>query len=59
MAAREVRKHCQRANREMLLSKQQEVTRQLLEAGRKGATTEQAQLQVQMQQILKLMKMAG
>lgn len=59
MASREVRKHCQRANREMLLTKQQDVTRQLLDASKKGNTTEQAQLQVQMQQILKLMKMAG
>ena len=59
MASREVRKHCQRANRELLRTKQEEITRRLLEAGKKGSVTEQAQLQVQMQQILKLMKMAG
>ncbi len=56
MAAREVRKHIQRANRDMLKAKQMEVTQKLLEAAQSGNMTEQAQLQVQMQQILKLIQ---
>jgi hypothetical protein len=53
---REVRKHIQRANRDMLKAKQMEVTQKLLEAAQSGNMTEQAQLQVQMQQILKLIQ---
>ena len=59
MAAREIRKHCKRANRELLRRKQEQITRKLLDATQAGKLTEQAQLQVQYQQVLRLMKMAS
>lgn len=59
MAAREVRKHCRRSNKETLHKKLEDMTRKLLEARRTGKVSEEVQLQNQYQQVLKLMKMAS
>lgn len=59
LAAREIRKHCRRANRESLRAKQEEITRRLVAARRDGKMSEEVQLQNQYQQVLKLMKMAN
>ncbi|NOS67312.1 MAG: DNA primase [Candidatus Peribacteraceae bacterium] len=59
MAAREIRKHCKSANKEMLHLKQEEITRRLLDARRDGKAAEEVQLQNQYQQVLRLMKMAS
>ena len=59
LAVREVRKHCKRANRDLLHAKQQEITRRLLEARKEGRPLDEVQLLNQYQQVLKLMKMAS
>jgi DNA primase len=59
LAAREIRKHCKRANREMLRIKQEEITRRLIDAQRSGKVSDEVQLQNQYQQVLRLMKMAS
>lgn len=59
MAVRELRKHCRRANRDLLHQKQQEITERLLDARKNGKTTEEVQLLNQYQQVVRLMKMAS
>lgn len=59
MALREIRHNCRAANRETLHVKQEEITRGLVEASRAGNVVEQAQLQLQYQQVIRLMKMAS
>ncbi len=59
LASREIRRNCVSANREMLRLKQQEITRRLVEARGSGKVSEEAQLQNQYQQLLKLMQKAG
>ena len=59
LAKREVHGNIQRANRETLRRKQQEISQKLLEAHKAGKSAEEAQLNTQYQQILKLAKMAG
>ncbi len=58
IAIREIRRNCHHANRDLLRHKQQEITRQLLEARRLGELTQEALLQTQYQQLIKLTKMA-
>jgi DNA primase len=57
LALQEIRRNCAAANREFLQRKQQEIARRLLEAHRSGKATEEAQLQTQYQQVLKLSRM--
>ncbi len=59
LAVRELRKHCKRANREILHRKQEEITHRLLEARKSGKASEEVQLTNQYQQVLRLMKMAS
>lgn len=59
LAAGEIRRNCQQANRATILIKQRDVTAKLAAARREGKTVEEAQLLTQYQQILKLSKMAG
>ncbi|OGJ68280.1 DNA primase, partial [Candidatus Peribacteria bacterium RIFCSPLOWO2_01_FULL_53_10] len=59
LAAGEIRKNCRQANRATILIKQRDVTAKLAAARKEGKTVEEAQLQTQYQQILKLSKMAG
>ncbi len=59
LAAREIRKHCKMANRELLHRKQQEITQRLIEAQKMGKVSDEVQLQNQYQQVLRLMKMAS
>jgi len=59
LAAREIRKNCQRANRITLKVKQLEIAQKLKEAHAQGKPLEEAQLSTQYQQVLKLAKMAG
>ncbi len=59
MALREIRRNCVSANRVSIRRKQQEITQKLLEARREGRAAEEAQLQTQYQQVLKLSKMAS
>ncbi len=59
LAAREIRKHCKRANRDLLHAKQQQITQKLVEAQRLGKASDEVQLQNQYQQVLRLMKMAS
>lgn len=58
-ATREIRRNCMIANREVLRSKQQEISRELQEARAAGRRAEEERLSTQYQQILKLAKMAG
>lgn len=59
IAIREIRRNCHHANSDLLRRKQQEITRQLLEARRLGELTQEALLQTQYQQLIKLAKMAN
>ena len=59
VAVREIRRNCLHANREFLRRKQQELTKKLVEARKTGEVTEEALLQNQYQQLLKLAKMAS
>ena len=59
LAAREIRKNCQHANREVLRRKQFEITRRLTEARKEGKLVEEELLRTQYQQLLKLAKMAS
>ena len=58
LAAREIRRNCVHANREMLRRKQQEISRRLLSARKAGSVVEEELLRTQYQQLLKLSKMA-
>lgn len=58
MAVREIRKNCVAANREMLRAKQQDITRKMLLARSSGEKADEALLQNEYQEVLKLMKMA-
>lgn len=59
LAAGEIRRNCQQANRTTILVKQRDVMAKLVVARKEGKTVEEAQLSTQYQQILKLSKMAG
>ena len=59
VAVRELRHNCQRANRDFLKQKQNEISQQLLLANKEGKTAEAQQLSNQYQQLLKLAKMAA
>ena len=59
LAVRELHKHIRRANKEMLHSKQEDITRRLLEARKSGKPAEEVQLLNQYQQVARLMKMAS
>lgn len=59
LAASEIRHNCQQANRATIILKQRDVMAKLAAARREGKALEEAQLQTQYQQILKLSKMAG
>ncbi|OGJ57925.1 DNA primase [Candidatus Peribacteria bacterium RIFCSPHIGHO2_01_FULL_55_13] len=59
LAAGEIRRNCQQANRTTILVKQRDVMAKLAVARKEGKTVEEAQLSTQYQQILKLSKMAG
>lgn len=58
LAAREIRKNIQAANRDQLRTKQRELSQKLIDAKKGGRLAEEAQLSTQYQQILKLAKMA-
>jgi hypothetical protein len=58
LAVREVRKNCAQANREILRTKQQEITKRLLAARTAGEKEEEALLRNEYQEVLKLMKMS-
>lgn len=58
LAIREIKKNCISANREVIKKKQQEITQKLLAARSQGNATEEALLQIQYQEIIKLSKMA-
>ncbi|MFA6523401.1 MAG: DNA primase [Candidatus Peribacteraceae bacterium] len=59
LAAREIRRNCLTANREVVRRMQEGLTRKLLAARAAKNATEEALLQNQYQQILKLRKIAG
>ncbi len=59
LAVRELHKHIRRANKEILHTKQEEITRRLLDARKSGKPAEEVQLLNQYQQVARLMKMAG
>ncbi len=56
LAAREIRKNCKQANRDFLRIKQQQIARQLLDARMGGRRDDEAALQNQYQEVLKLMQ---
>ncbi len=58
MAAREIKNNCRQANREFLKIKQQEIGRKLVDARMRGEGDEEAALQNQYQEVLKLMQKA-
>ncbi len=58
LAAREIRKNCKQANRDFLRVKQQQIARQLLDAKMGGRRDDEAALQNQYQEVLKLMQKA-
>jgi DNA primase len=58
LALSEIRRNCDRANRFTIIGKQREITTKLIEARREGKVAEEAQLQTQYQQVLKLSRMA-
>jgi hypothetical protein len=59
LAASEIRHNCQQANRATIITKQRDITAKLSAARREGKALEEAHLQTQYLQILKLSKMAG
>ncbi len=59
MAIREIRKNCQSANKEMLRSKQEEITRRLVSARKEHQAGEEAILNAEYLEVLKLMHKAG
>ncbi len=56
LAVRELRRNCQAANRDLLRAKQLDITKRLLIAKQEGKFAEEAQLQTEFQQVLKLLK---
>jgi len=58
MAVREIRKNCRLANRDFLQQKQKEISKKLLDARLSGKSGEEAQLNIQYQELLKLARMA-
>ena len=58
LAPREIRHNCQNANREVLRRKQQEIAQRLFEARKSGKVAEEALLNNQFEQILRLGRMA-
>ncbi len=58
MAAREIKNNCRQANREYLRVRQQEIARKLVDARMRGERDEEASLQNQYQELLKLMQKA-
>ncbi len=59
IAAREIRRNCQNANREVLRKKLQNITRDMLQARKSGKIADEELLRTQYQQVLKLAKIAG
>jgi DNA primase len=59
MAAREVKRNCQNANKTLLKHKQLEIAQKLQKARAEGNTAEETQLSTQYSQVLKLAKMAS
>lgn len=58
-AAREIRRNCQNANRDVLRKKLQDITREMSAARKNGKVAEEELLRTQYLQVLKLAKMAG
>jgi DNA primase len=58
-AAREIRRNCQNANREVLRKKLQDITREMMAARKSGKIADEELLRTQYQQVLKLAKIAG
>lgn len=58
LATREVRHNLKNANREMLMHRQKDITRRLLEARKNGHKEEESELTTQYQQILELARMS-
>lgn len=58
VAAREIRRNCKIANRELLHRRQKDITRRLLEARRLGNAAEENELAAQYQQLLQLSRLA-
>lgn len=59
IAAREIRRNCQNANREALRKKLQDITKDMMAARKGGKIAEEELLRTQYQQVLKLAKIAG
>lgn len=59
MAAKEMKKLCTAANREMVLRKQMRLVQELKDARSSGSTTEESRILSQYQQLLKLTQMVG
>jgi DNA primase len=59
LAAREIRRNCQFANRQMLRGKQAAIRERLLQARAEGRSADELLLQNQYQQVLKLTRMAA
>jgi DNA primase len=58
LAIREIKKNCIAANRELLHTKMQEIAKKILRAKTDGKDEEKALLEVQYQEVMKLMKLA-
>ncbi len=59
IAAREIRRNCQNANRDALRKKLQDITREMMVAKKSGKVADEELLRTQYQQVLKLAKIAG
>lgn len=59
VAAREIRRNCQNANRDVLRKKLQDITREMMAARKSGKIADEELLRTQYQQVLKLARMAG
>jgi DNA primase len=59
LVARELKRNCQTANREVLRRKQKDIAAKMLAAQAQGRKVDEALLQTQYQQVLKLAKMAS
>jgi len=58
LAIREIKKNCMGANRDMIQDRMQEIAKKILRAKTEGNDGEKALLEVQYQEVLKLMRMA-
>jgi len=59
VAAREIRRNCQNANRDALRKKLQDITRDMMAARKSGKIADEELLRTQYQQVLKLAKIGG